>query len=94
MSEQRLASLARMCIHRGKVLRMSIDKIVKVFVNNKPRALEYVIYEGQIIIKCKSISISNVSITGYFNKSLFRLLERRLNTVGPSSAMTSDEDDI
>ena len=46
---------------------MSIDKIVKVFVNNKPRALEYVIYEGQIIIKCKSISISNVSITGYFN---------------------------
>ena len=88
MSEQRLASLARMCIHRGKVLRMSIDKIV--FVNNKPRALEYVIYERQIRIKCKSISISNVSITGYFNKSLFRLLERRLNTVGPSSAMTSD----
>ena len=44
---------------------MSIDKIV--FVNNKPRALEYVIYEGQIRIKCKSISISNVSITGYFN---------------------------
>ena len=71
---------------------MSIDKIVKVFVNNKPRALEYVIYEGQIIIKCKSISISNV--IGYFNKSLFRLLERRLNTVGPSSAMTSDEDNI
>ena len=35
MSEQRLASLARMCIHQGKVLTMSIDRIVNVFVNNK-----------------------------------------------------------
>ena len=53
----KLSNLAIIHIHRDRAQCLPRDKIVKIFVNMHPRALEYSIVEGQILLNCSFLII-------------------------------------
>ncbi len=69
MGNSRLSNLARIHIHRDRAQCLPRDKIVKIFVNMHPRALEYSIVEGQILLNCSFLIIR------YFFKYILILLK-------------------
>ena len=57
MGNSRLSNLARIHIHRDRAQCLPRERIVKIFVHMHPRALEYSIVEGQILLNCSFLII-------------------------------------
>jgi len=59
-------NLARIHIHRDRAQCLPRDKIVKIFVNMYPRALEYSIVKGQILLNCSFLIIRYIFFLSTF----------------------------